>query len=95
MKISRKELSKLSHYELRNLGRQIGVKSPSTIRKDEVIDNIIAIYKGKKKPHFTNLGRPAIKQNNSFDSKDIEIEKQIDKMLLDLKIEIMNLIRLK
>ncbi|MCK9574510.1 MAG: hypothetical protein WCX32_03315 [Clostridia bacterium] len=53
-------LDTLSIFELRNLGRQLGVYSPTLYKKQELIDQIMQIINGDIAPHIrkTNQGRP-------------------------------------
>ena len=59
--ISVDALKKLGIYELRNLARQIGVYSPTSFKKEELIDKVMAIVQGIDEPYKkkTNQGRPA------------------------------------
>ncbi len=54
------ELNQLSIFALRELARQIGVPSPTSKKKDELIQAILDINTGKKKPYIakTKQGRP-------------------------------------
>lgn len=56
-----KSLEDLSIYELRDVARNVGVQSPSSKKKDTLIQEIKDIISGKQKPHVrtTNKGRPA------------------------------------
>jgi hypothetical protein len=83
----RKELEKLPLYQLRQKGREVGVKSPTTYKKKDLIDAIINVLEGKVLPEKTNRGRPAM---SSFETRKTkkqtkDIEKRIDKALLKLK----------
>lgn len=52
-------------YELRKLAREIGVKSPTSLKRAELIEKINAIETGKELPFIkkTNKGRPVKKLN--------------------------------
>lgn len=54
-------LNDLSIYQLRMLGRQVGVALPTTLKKQDLIDKIKAIVLGNEMPYVkkTNKGRPA------------------------------------
>lgn len=54
------QLNELSIFSLRELARRTGVASPTSKKKQELIDDIIAINNGVKKPHIpkTKQGRP-------------------------------------
>jgi hypothetical protein len=43
-------LEKMGIYDLRNLGREVGVKSPTSKAKKEIIDEIIKIKTGLMEP---------------------------------------------
>lgn len=47
---NREELEKLSFVYLREIGRAVGVKSPSSSNKDYIIDMIMQIQAGEKEP---------------------------------------------
>lgn len=59
--LSEEKLDSLGIYELRTLARQIGVYSPTTLKKAEIIEKINNIITGKEKPieRKTKQGRPA------------------------------------
>lgn len=54
------QLNELSIFALRELARRTGVNSPTSKKKDQLIEEIIAITNGEKKPHIpkTKQGRP-------------------------------------
>ena len=41
------QLKNLGIYDLRTIAREIGVKSPTTKRHDELVDSILKIQKGE------------------------------------------------
>ncbi len=49
-KLRKDELERESVAVIRELGRRIGVKAPASMRKNEIIEDIIAIQAGKKEP---------------------------------------------
>lgn len=53
----RLELQKLSVHILRAMGRDCGVRTPTTKRKAEIIEEIIAIKHMGQKPYFSPYGR--------------------------------------
>ena len=77
------ELSKKPLHELRVLGRKIGVKSVSTLKKQDLVENIIDITNGIKQPSFNNRGRkPCISTSDKVsitEEKLFLIEKLLDK----------------
>ena len=54
------QLNELSIFSLRELARRTGVSSPTSKKKQQLIDDILAINNGIKKPHIpkTKQGRP-------------------------------------
>lgn len=54
------QLNELSIFSLRELARRTGVNSPTSKKKQQLIDEIVAINNGVKKPHIpkTKQGRP-------------------------------------
>ena len=58
-KLTAEELYNAHFSVIRELGRQIGVKSPTSKTKDELIADILAIQSGKKEPeNRKNNGAP-------------------------------------
>jgi len=59
-KLNREELEKEHLSVIRELGRHVGVKAPAAMNKEEIIDEIILIQKGVKRPEhsFTKRGAP-------------------------------------
>ena len=57
------ELQKQDIHTLRDLARNIGVSSPTSQKKDDLIANMLAIITGEKLPEYRNInrGRPAKK----------------------------------
>lgn len=85
-KISKESLSNLGIYELRELARQVGVKSPTTKLRSELCDTILKIKSGEIQPNCVNLkkGRPpkSIKksitienENATYNVSNFEIKK--------------------
>ena len=60
--MTKEELQKMSLYQLRNIGRELGVKATTKHVKSILIDKIFEVYSGKKEPTFTKRGRPPFKQ---------------------------------
>lgn len=60
---TKQELMSLGVYDLRNLARQFGVKSPTSLTKEEIADKCLAIFKGEAIPVTTKFGRPHKTQN--------------------------------
>ncbi len=79
--MNREELNSLSVYTLRGMGRKIGVKKPTALKKGDLIQEILDIKCGKKQPYFTNMGR----RTKDYEIGDIEKvikerEEQIEKL---------------
>jgi len=55
--MTREYLENFGIHELRLKGREVGVKSPASKRKEDLIDEIIAIENGFKPAYRTNMGR--------------------------------------
>ncbi len=52
-------LNQINIHSLRNLARKIGVKAPSSLKKQELIDQILLIESGKNQPYRPiKQGRP-------------------------------------
>lgn len=47
--------------DLRIIGRELGVKHPTALSKQALIDDIVAIEEGRLEPQFSVRGRPAKK----------------------------------
>jgi hypothetical protein len=94
MKYYRELLQTHSLHDLRSLGREIGVRAPSKFTKSELIEEILLVDEGKKKPYFTKRGRPdkdgrRVKEENL---RREQIEKLIDEELIKLKKLVLSLI---
>lgn len=69
------KLKNLCIYELRKLAREIGVKSPTSLKRADLIEKINSIKSGKELPYkrTTKKGRP-VKQLNIKISNNSEID---------------------
>ncbi len=58
--LTKETLEKLSIHELRDVARNIGVHLPTTFKRDDLAEEILAIYNGEKQPYErkTKQGRP-------------------------------------
>ena len=76
---SSRELQKMDIHELRVLARQVGVSSPTSKKKADLIDCIVAIIVGKAVPEFKNInrGRPAKQTVSTYIVADISNYKPI------------------
>ena len=69
MNYSLEYLNKLNVHSLRTYAREIGVKAPTTLKKAEIINEILLINGGTKQPQApTKKGRPA---NNNINTVNI------------------------
>lgn len=66
-------LEMLRIHELRDLARKMGVKSPTTLKREELIQEINKIMQGEAKPYIkaNKQGRPARNQSSNFNVKDL------------------------
>lgn len=67
-----KSLYLLNIRELRDIGRKFGVPSPTTMKKQDLIEYILKVVYGEIAPTRSNYGRPNV--------RDFEIDKYIDKI---------------
>ena len=89
-----KDYSKYNIHELRVIGANLGVKAPSTLKKEKLINEIIAIEVGEKTPYFSNRGRHR-KVNLPFNPNFNYIDrKNIDKKRKDLENKVQKAIKL-
>ena len=58
--MNKERLSKKSIYELRILGRKLGVKAPTKLKKQELIYAIIERNLNLVEPYSTTRGRPPL-----------------------------------
>ena len=82
-------LKKENLYVLRELGRKLGVKSPTCKNKDDLIKDIIAVSKGEISPHVQLKGRPAL-QSEMVDfgvSVKPKLKVESDKVVIDKEFE--------
>ena len=80
------QIEKLGIYELRSLARSMGVQSPTSKKREELISAIKDIQSGTLKPQFNNFGRPVKKLSNQNEllshliiNGDKELEDKIKK----------------
>ena len=101
MQYNKDDLEKMALVDLRLIGRAVGVKSPTSLRKNELITEILLVGNGKKTSLKSNSGRPVIvkmrcmedfkteivEQNNKKDeNKNLaSFEKRLDRILSDFK----------
>ena len=81
--------------DLRCMGRAMGVKSPTTMSKQELIQSIWQIYCGELEPYYTNMGRPPLNKEKSvpvFTKDDLD---KVEAMLLRAVAEIVEKLKEK
>lgn len=71
------KLNNLRIHELRDLARNVGVKSPTSLKKDKLIEQVLLILSGEQEPHVntTKQGRPAKSQHHIDELVDFFIPK--------------------
>lgn len=71
------KLNELNIYALRELGRRVGVSSPTSKKKEELIEAILNIQLGKKQPETTKTkqGRPPKTFGYNFNILDSNLSK--------------------
>lgn len=91
MQYTKEELNKFNLYSLRELGREIGVKAPSTLKKEQLIEQILGVLSGKIEPTFSTRGRPKLKMNLS--TREVTLLKEyLDKIFESAKNDIIKAI---
>ena len=90
-------LKELSIHTLRTLGKMIGVKSPTSLHKNQLIKEIVGISNGEIAPFFSKKGRPTLDNNctdilklkkiltklTTIEHLACEIKKDIEEVLSD------------
>ena len=72
------DYTKVNIHYLRTYAREIGVKSPSSCRKDVLIKKIEQVESGKVAPCFSKIGRPS-QQKLNYDMKKERLENTQEK----------------
>ena len=76
MQYDKEHLDQINIHALRNIAREIGVKAPTSLLKQVLIDEILQIASGKKQPYrSTKAGRHA---------KNFVIESTSNKKAVDI-----------
>ena len=92
MNYSREELYNLSIYEVRKIGQLEGVRSPTSLKKDKLIDEIISITSGIKERYIptSKKGRPskAFKQPIFLGGVEIEKKPAVQKHFFDSAVNV-------
>ena len=99
MYYTKQDLERKNIYSLRVIGREIGVRAPSALKKQNLIENILSVQSGKIVPHFAKSGRPSmdIEQIERKEKKKqfVDLEKELYKILKETQEKIINLIAQK
>lgn len=76
IKFTKEKLEQINLYVLREIGREIGVKTPTSLKKDKLINDIIAIQEKKLEPIVpSKIGAPPKKMDLSeYYVKEIKSE---------------------
>jgi hypothetical protein len=97
MKYTKEQLQAKNLYALRGIGREIGVRAPSSLTKGVLIENILRVQAGIDKPFFSKSGRPSLDgkftTKKKKDKKQTELIEEIDKILQVAKEKIIELIK--
>ena len=91
MEFTKKELLTFSIYELRCIGKDIGVKAPTSLVKADLVDAIINVQSGLVKPYVAKRGRPSIvtpKEKILISKAKINVIEIIDRVLEKVKEEL-------
>ena len=82
-KFTKEQLENKQIHLLRQIGRELGVKSPSTLKKSQLIEQILGISSGEISPTFSKVGRPqldgVVEKSKNKDEKNVE--KELDQIL--------------
>lgn len=78
-KINVEKLQELGIFEIRNIAREVGVYSPTTLKKEELIEKIMRVINGIDKPYIkkTKQGRPPKNINNINKFMDVIVPSKI------------------
>lgn len=73
MEFTREELESLRIHELRDLARSVGVKSPTSQKKESIIEQMLQIVSGQSAPYVNSnkQGRPAKQSNYTENLVDV------------------------
>lgn len=79
--IEKSTLDKLSIHELRDLARQVGVHLPTTYKREDLCNEVMAIVMGEKEPYTrkTKQGRPPKIARKFNDVAEILLPNELDK----------------
>ena len=91
------DLEHMGIYDLRQLGRRVGVKSPTTMKKRELITQIKAINSGNVTPYRATRGRPPLERieelkTSALQNHTINLE-TLHKMIVDFESRLIKLLK--
>ena len=72
-------------YELRIIGRELGVKAPTTLKKKALIKAILNRLENKTEPLFSNRGRPPI---SNVKTEQTNLKEQLEKIKIYAKKQV-------
>lgn len=74
------KLNNLRIHELRDMARKVGVKSPTSLKKDVLIEQVLLVLSGEAKPYvnITKQGRPAKTLDQIDELVDFFVPKNIN-----------------
>ena len=88
-------LKQKSIYELRIIGRELGVKAPTKLKKQVLIHCILERIEGKTQPFISNRGRrPLIINVNELNLQNSKAEliKRLDNVLENTRNELLQIL---
>ena len=98
MQYNKDDLEKMALVDLRIIGRAVGVKSPTSLKKSELVTEILLVVNGEKPSLKSEGGRPVVARvvlpdeplQKLIEKKQEPInlkrfEKRLDRILSDLK----------
>ncbi len=97
MYLGKEYLENLPLGDLRKIGREIGVKAPTALKKNQLINAILEVISGEVPPchNLNNRGRPKCKEELSVSAKaPISIDKlaRIEQAINDCSKQIMEIL---
>ena len=90
MNYTKEQLNQINVHSLRILARDLGVKAPTSLIKQDLIDEILDIQNGNKQPYIpTDKGRPikATLKRQTFEIDEMISIKQKIKLDCENKIK--------
>ena len=91
MEYTKEFLAEINIHYLRRLGKSIGVKSPTSLTKTKLIEQIIGVSKGEIAPCFSKKGRPSQKLNLSHNKNQLKLQglcyklTKVEELIIEIK----------